>query len=178
MKASSFFIATLKEAPAVAAVPDQPKEAPPAAKEEGSPRYVVQVGAYAEDAKVREVRAKLEKAGLKTYTQLAETKEGKRIRVRVGPFTSRDEADKAAARKLAQTAASATSAKPQAAAHKSNVVPAAPKLVTPTPVAASLIQAKPGATTVTSAVRGLFRTDAAARAEALQYIQRPGNAWR
>ena len=37
---------------------------------------------------------------------------------------------------------------------------------------------KPGATTVTSAVRGLFRTDAAARAEALQYIQRPGNAWR
>ncbi|MFX8297233.1 DUF3106 domain-containing protein, partial [Acinetobacter baumannii] len=65
------------------------------------------------------------------------------------PAEKRQEfADKAAARKLAQTAASATSAKPQAAAHKSNVVPAAPKLVTPTPVAASLIQAKPGATTV------------------------------
>ena len=90
--------APLKEAPAVAAVPDQPKEAPPAAKEEGSPRYVVQVGAYAEDAKVREVRAKLEKAGLKTYTQLAETKEGKRTRVRMGPYTNKAEAEKALAK--------------------------------------------------------------------------------
>jgi len=90
--------AILKEAPVAAAVPVQPKEAPPAAKEEASPRYVVQVGAYAEDAKVREVRAKLEKAGLKTYTQLAETKEGKRTRVRMGPYTNKAEAEKALAK--------------------------------------------------------------------------------
>ncbi len=49
-------------------------------------------------AKVREVRAKLEKAGFKTYTQVAETKEGKRTRVRIGPFATKAEADKAAAR--------------------------------------------------------------------------------
>jgi DedD protein len=47
------------------------------------------------------VRSKLDKAGFKTYTHVAETKEGPRTRVRVGPFTSRDEADKAA-RKIKQ----------------------------------------------------------------------------
>lgn len=61
-------------------------------------RFVVQVGAFADAGKAREARAKLEKAGLKTYTHEAETKEGKRIRVRVGPFATRAEADKAAAK--------------------------------------------------------------------------------
>ena len=49
-----------------------------------------------EEPKVRETRAKLEKAGLKTYTQVAEGKDGKRTRVRLGPFSSKDEAEKAA----------------------------------------------------------------------------------
>ena len=61
-------------------------------------RFVVQVGAYSEAAKLREVRQKLEKAGLKTYTQVVDTKDGKRTRVRVGPFGSTAEADKVAAR--------------------------------------------------------------------------------
>ena len=61
-------------------------------------RLVVQVGAYADVAKAREARAKLEKAGLKTYTQVAETKDGKRIRVRVGPYASKAEAEKAVAK--------------------------------------------------------------------------------
>jgi DedD protein len=64
----------------------------------GEGRIVVQVGAYADEGKVREVRQKLEKAGFKTYTQVAETGEGKRTRVRVGPFASRTEAEKAAAK--------------------------------------------------------------------------------
>lgn len=59
-------------------------------------RYVVQVGAFADATKAREVRRKVEKAGLKTYTNVADTKEGKRIRVRVGPFASKTDADKAA----------------------------------------------------------------------------------
>jgi DedD protein len=59
-------------------------------------RFVVQVGAFSEESKARDVRAKLEKAGFKTYTHVADTKEGKRTRVRVGPFGSRDEADKVA----------------------------------------------------------------------------------
>lgn len=69
------------------------KEAP---KSEQSVRSVVQVGAYAELAKAREVRAKLESAGFKTYTQEIDTKDGKRIRVRVGPFPSKEEAEKTA----------------------------------------------------------------------------------
>lgn len=68
----------------------------PAAADKG--RFVVQVGAFSEVAKARETRLKVEKAGLKTYTQVVETGEGKRIRVRVGPFATRAEADKAAAR--------------------------------------------------------------------------------
>jgi DedD protein len=59
-------------------------------------RYVVQVGAFADPAKAREARLKLEHAGLKTYTHVAETKDGARIRVRVGPFSTKAEADKAA----------------------------------------------------------------------------------
>jgi DedD protein len=59
-------------------------------------RFIVQVGAFADAAKARETRVKVERAGLKTYTQVAETSEGKRIRVRVGPFASRADADRAA----------------------------------------------------------------------------------
>jgi DedD protein len=70
------------------------EDKPAAATDAG--RYVVQVGAFAEADRAREVRAKLESAGLKTYTNVAETKDGKRIRVRVGPFASKPEAKKAA----------------------------------------------------------------------------------
>jgi DedD protein len=65
---------------------------------EAAERIVVQVGAFADAARAREVRLKVEAAGLKTYTHVAQTAEGSRIRVRVGPFATRAEADKAAAR--------------------------------------------------------------------------------
>jgi DedD protein len=55
-------------------------------------RFVVQVGAFADDATVRQTRQKVEKLGLKTYTQEVNTDAGKRVRVRVGPFATRDEA--------------------------------------------------------------------------------------
>ena len=64
-------------------------------------RFVVQAGTFSDDGKQREVRSKLEKAGITTYTQVIESKEGRRVRVRVGPFTNRDEADKVA-RKIKQ----------------------------------------------------------------------------
>lgn len=69
------------------------KEAPKAGDDV---RSVVQVGAYADLAKAKEARAKLESAGFKTYTQEIDTKDGKRIRVRVGPFATKEEADKTA----------------------------------------------------------------------------------
>lgn len=59
-------------------------------------RFIVQIGAFADVVKAREARLKLEHAGLKTYTQVVETKDGRRIRVRVGPYPGKDEAEKAA----------------------------------------------------------------------------------
>ena len=61
-------------------------------------KVAIQVGAFTDAAKIRDVRSKLEQAGLKTYTQVVE-KDGKSTtRIRVGPFETKEEADKAAAR--------------------------------------------------------------------------------
>ncbi|WP_349291075.1 SPOR domain-containing protein [Comamonas flocculans] len=69
--------------------------APAAATAGQGERYIVQVGAYADQGKVREVRAQLERAGIKTYAQDIQGKGGVRTtRVRVGPFGSRAEAGK------------------------------------------------------------------------------------
>lgn len=64
------------------------------------------------------------------------------------PEKRQELADKAAARRQAQGKAAGPNPKPLVAAPKSNIVPAAPKLVAPIAVTGSLIQAKPGATTV------------------------------
>jgi DedD protein len=101
-------VAAAAGAAAVAAVvpkadakPDAKSVAKPADSKDTSARFVVQAGTFSEDGKLRETRSKLEKAGITTYTQVIEGKEGRRVRVRVGPFTSRDEADKVA-RKIKQ----------------------------------------------------------------------------
>jgi DedD protein len=90
----------VKPKPDVAPTETKPAADKPVASasdtKDNAPRFIVQVGAFSEDAKANEVRAKLEKAGFKTYTHVANTKEGPRTRVRIGPFTSRDEADKVA----------------------------------------------------------------------------------
>jgi len=80
-----------KTAPAPA---DATASAKPAAKEAVAERFIVQFGAFSDEAKVKEVRSKLEKSGVKTYVHVAQTPEGKRTRVRAGPFASREEAQK------------------------------------------------------------------------------------
>ncbi|MEY2682894.1 MAG: hypothetical protein RJA09_38 [Pseudomonadota bacterium] len=80
---------------------DKPTDKPVAkatdkAVDKPTTKVVVQVGAFAEADRAREVRQRLERAGLKTYTHVADTPQGKRIRVRVGPFETKAEADKAA----------------------------------------------------------------------------------
>jgi len=80
-----------KTAPAPA---DTTASAKPAAKEASAERFIVQFGAFSDEAKVKEVRSKLEKSGVKTYVHVAQTPEGKRTRVRAGPFASREEAQK------------------------------------------------------------------------------------
>lgn len=104
---------TTTQAPAPVEAPPTPKtqatppKAPaPSAKAEPAPRpgaeapgrFVVQVGAFAEASAVREARSKLEKLGLPSYTQVVETGSGSRTRVRLGPFATREDADKAAAK--------------------------------------------------------------------------------
>jgi DedD protein len=90
--------------PVVAAAPP-PKPTPPAKPAPEAPkpsaqaagRFVVQIGAFSEASAVRDVRSKAEKAGLATFTQTVNTADGQRTRVRVGPFASREDAEKAAA---------------------------------------------------------------------------------
>ncbi|MBX3635433.1 MAG: SPOR domain-containing protein, partial [Rubrivivax sp.] len=72
--------------------------APPAAAAEAAGRFVVQVGAFSDANVLRETRAKVERLGLKTYTQVIAANGGSRTRVRVGPFDTREQADAAAAR--------------------------------------------------------------------------------
>jgi DedD protein len=88
----------LLEGEAAQAKPAAPAAAASASANPPGTRYIVQFGAFSESAKAQEARVKVEKAGLKTYSQIAKTPEGERIRVRVGPFASQAEADKAAAK--------------------------------------------------------------------------------
>ena len=71
------------------------KESKPAA-DKG--RFVVQFGSFTDVAKSREARQKVEKAGMKTYAQIVQSGADKKIRVRVGPFESKSEAEKVAAK--------------------------------------------------------------------------------
>ena len=74
------------------AKPEPKQAAQPATPISG--KFVVQIAALASEEKVDELRAKLNKAGLKSHTQKVATKNGERIRVRLGPFSSKDEAEK------------------------------------------------------------------------------------
>lgn len=85
--------ALLDGKPAVAASAAKPAEKKADATDG---RYVVQVGAYVEAAKLREARQKVESLGFKTYTQVVGTKDAQRTRVRIGPFANKAEAQKAA----------------------------------------------------------------------------------
>jgi DedD protein len=69
-------------------------DAKPAA-ETAQAKVLIQVAALASQEKVDELRARLTKEGFKSQTQKVATKDGDRIRVRVGPFASKDQAEKA-----------------------------------------------------------------------------------
>ncbi|MES2070888.1 MAG: SPOR domain-containing protein [Pseudomonadota bacterium] len=62
--------------------------------DKSSSAFVVQVAALASQEKVDELQGKLKSAGIKSYTQKVATTSGEKIRIRVGPFESREDADK------------------------------------------------------------------------------------
>jgi DedD protein len=63
-----------------------------------APRFVVQVGAFEHATAAHETRGKVEKLGLKAYEQEVDAGGARRIRVRLGPYASREEAERMLAR--------------------------------------------------------------------------------
>lgn len=72
------------------------KPAKPA--EAAGQKYVLQVAALSAQDKVDELQEKLRGAGIKSFTQKVPTQSGERTRVRVGPFSSKEEAEKVRAK--------------------------------------------------------------------------------
>jgi len=67
------------------------KEKPKAATAGG---FVIQVAALSDTAKAKELQAKIAGSGLKAYTEVVQTSKGPVTRVRVGPYNSREAAEK------------------------------------------------------------------------------------
>lgn len=80
-----------KPAPAKAAAPAVSPSATPAA----TGQFYVQVGAFADAEKVREIGDKLKAAKLAYYTESVATASGSVTRIRLGPYASREAAEKA-----------------------------------------------------------------------------------
>ena len=59
--------------------------------------YYINVGLFADEANARKAQARLLNEGLPAFRQELTTSSGRRIRVRVGPYPGRAEADTAAA---------------------------------------------------------------------------------
>jgi DedD protein len=77
---------------AAAILAGQAAEAKPAAK---GGEYLVLIGAFSNEANVKTLKAKLTEQGIKTFSEPLDTPQGKKTRVRAGPFPSREAADKA-----------------------------------------------------------------------------------
>ncbi len=60
----------------------------------GSEQFYVQVGAFADPEKVKEIIGKLKSAQLPHYTEQVPVANGHATRIRVGPFSSREAAEK------------------------------------------------------------------------------------
>lgn len=70
-------------------------------------KYLIQVAALASQDKAAQLQGRLKSAGIKSQTQKIATQSGERIRIRVGPFGSKEEAEKTRA-KLAKMGLSGT----------------------------------------------------------------------
>lgn len=67
-------------------------------KGETKGRFVLQAAAPASETAAKDLAEKINAAGFKSYVSKVDAKDGARYRVRVGPYASRDEAEKARAR--------------------------------------------------------------------------------
>lgn len=76
----------------------EPKVEAKAEPKKESGRFVVQIAALATQDKVDELQDKLKSAGIASFTQKVSTDNGSRTRIRVGPFSSKEEADRVRAK--------------------------------------------------------------------------------
>ena len=60
-----------------------------------SSEFVVLIGAFSNEANVKNLKTKLSEQGIKTFSEPLDTPQGKKTRVRAGPFATRDAAEKA-----------------------------------------------------------------------------------
>lgn len=100
-----------KAEPKAAVKPQQAVPAKPATKTESTTKakdsakekakapatggFVIQVAALSDAARAKELQAKIAGGGLKAYTEVVQTAKGPVTRVRVGPYASREAAEKA-----------------------------------------------------------------------------------
>lgn len=91
-----------------AASPEKPAEAPPAAAKASEPgtarepaesagtreAFVVQVDAFSDPSNAQQRQLQLASQGVESFTDVVKTQKGALTRVRVGPFPSRDAAEK------------------------------------------------------------------------------------
>lgn len=57
-------------------------------------QFVILIGAFANPANVKQLQTKLGEVGVKTYTEMLDSPQGKKTRVRAGPFPNREAAEK------------------------------------------------------------------------------------
>lgn len=58
-------------------------------------QHVVLIGAFADSANVKTLQRKLAELGIKTYTEALDSPTGRKTRVRAGPFSTREAAERA-----------------------------------------------------------------------------------
>ena len=58
-------------------------------------QFVILIGAFSNPANVKQLQTKIGELGIKVYTEPLDSPEGKKTRVRAGPFANREAADKA-----------------------------------------------------------------------------------
>ena len=78
--------------------PPPPKTAASAPRQEPPPKlegFAVQVGAFRDEEKLEQARAKLALAGVSHYVERRDTPQGELTRLRAGPFPTREAAEKA-----------------------------------------------------------------------------------
>ena len=83
----------VEEAPHSAAPPTSKSSEAPQAKSGG--QQVIVIGAFTNPENVKQLQGKISSAGVNTYTEVLDSPDGKKTRVRAGPFPNREAADKA-----------------------------------------------------------------------------------